>query len=159
MSPLALFLVTTRWLIAIHLLGFGCSREVPDSAPGSFASPEEPATLADDRAARPAAPSAGLVEARGNEPFWAVRVEGAEARVSTPEEASGVSYRDGAWSRDGRWLYTARRKDGAGVETLTLELIEERCLDTMSGAEYPWRAVLVRQGRRMEGCGGTRVAQ
>ncbi len=99
-------------------------------------------------------PPEGEVEARGNEPFWMIRVEGTRARVHTPEEPDGVAYDDGTFTRaDGeRWRYEARRTTAIRVEHLTLEVTEERCVDTMSGARYPFHAVLIRDGNRMEGC-------
>ncbi len=98
-------------------------------------------------------PPEGEVEARGNEPFWFVRVADAQVVARTPAEPDGVRYRDGKWSRPDamRWRYEARAEH-AEDEQLTLELKEERCVDSMSGARYPFRAVLTRGGSRMEGC-------
>jgi uncharacterized membrane protein len=83
-----------------------------------------------------------------------IRVDGAEARVSTPEERQGVAYGGGKWTRSdaARWLYEARRGHANRVESLTLELTEERCVDTMSGARYPFSAVFTRDGSRVNGC-------
>jgi uncharacterized membrane protein len=99
-------------------------------------------------------PPEGELQARGNEPFWMIRAEGTRARVHTPEEPDGAAYGDGTWTRaDGlRWRYEARRTRADRLEHLTLELTEERCVDSMSGARYPFRAVLTRDGNRMEGC-------
>jgi uncharacterized membrane protein len=38
------------------------------------------------------------------------------------------------------------------VDHLTLKVTEERCMDNMSDARYPFGALLVRDGTRMEGC-------
>jgi len=92
------------------------------------------------------------VEARGNEPFWSVRVAGTTARVHTPEEFEGVSYVDGTWTRgeDGRWRYEARPEGGG--EPMVLRLTETRCIDNMSGARFPYQVMFERDGRLMGGC-------
>lgn len=99
-------------------------------------------------------PPEGDVEARGNEPFWMVRVDGGEATVRTPQAPEGVRYTDGRWAHlnGAQWRYEAQRALGEGAKPLTLELSEERCIDSMSGARYPFRAILTRDGARMEGC-------
>lgn len=99
-------------------------------------------------------PDADL-EARGNEPFWVVRVDGSDARWITPEEPEGIAYREGTWERpgDGRWRFEARREGVDGVEYLVLELTEEGCIDSMSGARFPFAARVEHGGRRFEGCG------
>jgi putative lipoprotein len=99
-------------------------------------------------------PPEGDLEARGNEPFWFVRVEGTAAVVRTPEDSSGVEYGGGLWSRTSAmaWRYQASRQVAGGQEQLMLELAEQHCSDSMSGARYPFRATLIRGDRRMEGC-------
>ena len=99
-------------------------------------------------------PPEGEVEARGNEPFWMVGVDGPAARLRTPEEQDGIAYRTGRWSRtDGaRWIYEAQSEKPDNVERLTLTLTSGRCQDSMSGAHYPFRAVLTRGKDRMQGC-------
>jgi putative lipoprotein len=99
-------------------------------------------------------PPDGELEARGNEPFWHVRVDGTQARLTTPEMRGGVEYSHGKWSRpDAGWRFEALRTDPTGgSDQLVLELTEERCTDSMSGARYPFKAVLARGGKRAEGC-------
>lgn len=88
------------------------------------------------------------LEARGNEPFWSVRVEGEEAVIRTPEASEGVSYRGGPWleAPEGGWRYRAVREGADGAGTLTLEVAEERCIDTMSGNSFPLVARLTTEG-------------
>jgi uncharacterized membrane protein len=95
-------------------------------------------------------PPAVEVEARGQEPFWYVSVSGEVATVKTPEELDGVEYGDGQWTivDNSHWRYEAAREG----EPLVLELARERCMDTMSGARYPLRAMLTRHGIAMHGC-------
>lgn len=94
------------------------------------------------------------VEARGNEPFWALRVDGTRASWITPEAPDGTGYANGSWARpeEGVWRFEARRDGADGVEYLTLVLSEERCTDSMSGARFPFSARVERSGRTFEGC-------
>lgn len=92
--------------------------------------------------------------ARGNEPFWAVSIEGDEARISSPDLPEGMAYRDGRWTRGksaGTWEYKARRERAEGL-WLELELTEAPCTDSMSGNASPFTAVLTYDGKRVEGC-------
>jgi uncharacterized membrane protein len=97
-----------------------------------------------------------VVSARGNEPFWGIEVDGEMATIRTPEELGGVKYANGVWRTSGphRWSYSARREGvGQPRDEIALELFETPCADTMSDERFPLRAVLTRNGRRMEGCG------
>lgn len=96
-------------------------------------------------------PPIGDVEARGNEPFWTVRVTGSTAIVYRPDAMDGVTYAGGAWSRpaDGQWRFEASREND---DALVLELTEAVCRDNMSGARYPFTARLTRGGRTARGC-------
>jgi len=110
-----------------------------------------------EEAARVGGAFDGNVEARGNEPFWMIRVEGSSARLRTPDEPNGEQWMDGQWTRSegGPWVYEARHKDAERSPSLRLELTKGQCVDSMSGAERPLRATLIRDGRRMEGCATT----
>ncbi len=87
------------------------------------------------------------VEARGNEPFWIVRVTGEEAVWITPEDQDGVTFPGGAWQATdpGRFVYEARG--------LILTLEEEPCFDTMAGSRFPYTAEVEKEGTRYVGCG------
>lgn len=45
------------------------------------------------------APIEGDLRAQGNESFWSLAIDGAAARVRTPNQPGGVAYAAGAWSR------------------------------------------------------------
>jgi uncharacterized membrane protein len=92
-------------------------------------------------------------EARGNEPFWNVRITGSEAVFRSPEAPEGVAYGEGRWQviEDG-WRFDARHTGAAQKSALAVQVHPGRCLDGMSGARYPFRAVLQRDGLRAEGC-------
>lgn len=93
------------------------------------------------------------VEARGQEPFWFVSVATGVATFRTPE-IPGIEYAGGSWTRpDGSgWRFAASRTVDAVTDSLVLELDEERCVDTMSGARYPFGATVTQGGRVMTGC-------
>jgi uncharacterized membrane protein len=99
--------------------------------------------------------------AQGNEPFWSLRVEGSEAIWTTPEEMDGIRYADGSWTpHDGEgWRFQAAHHGVDGVEYVSLELVPERCVDTMSGARFPFSARAEQGGRSWQGCAreGTRA--
>ena len=95
-------------------------------------------------------PPAGDVQGHGQEPFWSVTVNGESATVRTPEELDGVAYSGGVWSHHdaSHWRYAAAR----GTDSLMLDLSLERCVDAMSGARFPLKAILTRNGTAMPGC-------
>ena len=99
-------------------------------------------------------PSPNVVEARGNEPFWSIEVYGDSARLRVPLVPGGVVFTRGAWRRlaGGQWAYEARRGQSGREEFLLLQLTESRCVDSMSGARYPFRAALIRDGEPATGC-------
>lgn len=98
----------------------------------------------------------GDLEASGNEPFWHLRVEGDEVRVRTPDDLDGTLFHDLTWSAvngpDAGWRAEALRDFVDGIEYLVLELSETSCVDSMSGARFPWTAVLEEGGHRRYGC-------
>lgn len=95
-----------------------------------------------------AKPGAWLVRASGNEPGWVVtlskegttvlRQEGGELKLPAATEVP----------RKGGSVWTA--KDGA--HTLTLELTDAPCADTMAEARYPYTAVAKVDGAELRGC-------
>jgi uncharacterized membrane protein len=99
-------------------------------------------------------PPPGVVEARGNEPFWSVEVYGDSARLRVPLTPGGVVFNRGTWRRltGGQWAFEARRGQTGSEEFLELELTESHCADSMSGARYPFRAALIRDGDPARGC-------
>lgn len=95
----------------------------------------------------------GELQARGNEPFWGVDVEGGEARFRTPELLDGELYHDGAWREiEGGWRFEAARDHVDGMHYLRLDVRPGRCFDSMSGAWYPFVAGLAVGGADYEGC-------
>lgn len=101
-------------------------------------------------------PPDAVVEARGNEPFWMLAVAGDTAVFRTPERQDGIAYAGGRWTRKGEdeWRYEASLADAtsAAGSTIELRLMEADCSDSMSGARFPYRAVLTLGTDRFEGC-------
>ncbi len=116
--------------------------------------------LVDIRYAAPEGPGcAGLprpfvLEAHGNEPFWTLEVLGDSARMRVPLALGGYLFTHGAWRHlsSGDWAYEGSRTENGREEFLVLHLTEVRCTDSMSGARYPFRAELVREGDPAQGC-------
>jgi len=97
-------------------------------------------------------PPEGDLEARGNEPFWNLQIDGAVATFRTPESLAGDVYAGGRWTADeSRWQYAATSSSGGGM-ALRLTIGAAWCADSMSGARYPWRASLTVGDRRFDGC-------
>jgi uncharacterized membrane protein len=108
----------------------------------------------------------GDLVARGNEPFWSLRVQGDRARWITPDDMEGAVHAPARWGEaspgsGGRddvagWTLTAPGIPGWDEEgpggPLTLHLTPERCVDTMSGARFPFTALVERDGREWKGC-------
>jgi uncharacterized membrane protein len=93
------------------------------------------------------------LRARGNEPFWAVDVGGERAVFRSPEFLEGVHYPEGSWvAGPTGWRFAAVRPAADGVAELTLWVEEGRCVDSMSGAWYPFRAEARHGGFRLTGC-------
>lgn len=101
-------------------------------------------------------PPDAVLEARGNEPFWMLAVAGDTAVFRTPEQQQGIVYAGGRWTSpdENGWRYEASLTDAASNvgTTIELQLMESDCGDSMSGARFPYRAVLTRGTDRYEGC-------
>ena len=91
---------------------------------------------------------AARFRARGNEPFWAIDVEGDTLHYVTPDMP------------DGRTLRAQRMPHAKGVafsgadegRPFNLDLTRTACTDSMSGQAFEFTATWDYDGRRMEGC-------
>lgn len=107
---------------------------------------------------RAAAPQAGgceddldgvLYRASGNEPFWRVDVTALDIALQRPEETVSFPYESARDSAGARVFTTA----APGGRSLRLEIVEERCVDSMSGFWNPFSARLMLDGGEpMPGC-------
>lgn len=86
--------------------------------------------------------------ARGNEPFWLVRVDGSALTYSTPD------------LQPGRVLQAQRTDDAGGVvftgndagQAFTLHISERACQDSMSGEPFEFTATFQYGEQSMDGC-------
>ncbi len=86
------------------------------------------------------------LQARGNEPFWGIDIDGDRALYRTPEDIDGTPFHDGRWSEtDDGWRFEA------GPD-LVVRITSERCYDTMSGAWYPFAATATVGETEYVGC-------
>ena len=119
--------------------------QAPASAPSTATSGRDAAaagTAGEDPAA------AARFRARGNEPFWAIDVEGDTLHYVTPDMP------------DGRTLRAQRMPHAKGVafsgadegRPFNLDLTRTACTDSMSGQAFEFTATWDYDGRRMEGC-------
>lgn len=123
----------------------------PDRAGSPASAP--PATVGDRDAAAPGPAGADPAtaerfRARGNEPFWAIDVEGDTLHYVTPDMP------------EGRTLHAQRMPHAKGMafpgadegRPFNLDLTRTACTDSMSGQAFEFTATWDYDGRRMEGC-------
>ncbi len=128
-----------------------CTKPVDDTRNNVV--PAGQASEATAGAAPAATESTGLAAAsrfvaRGNEPFWAVEVDGATLTWKTPEMP------------DGRKLVAERSAHGNGVSfagtdgdrNFSLDINRAQCTDSMSGQEFEYTAAWNHGSERMTGC-------
>ncbi len=87
--------------------------------------------------------------ARGNEPFWAVRIEGVTLTLLRPGEPELAFQAPGMTASPGQAIWGARAADG---QTLKLTLRISECSDGMSDLRYPMAAEVEVAGQLMTGC-------
>lgn len=112
---------------------------------------------APEPAAATRAPAPGIVSdfsqpmiARGNEPFWAVRIDGTRFTLMRPGEAEVVFEAPGASIVPGRAAWVARSADG---REMRLTLYVSECSDGMSDQRYPMTAEVQLTGSEtLRGC-------
>ncbi len=97
-------------------------------------------------------PPVGEVEARGQEPFWAITIADGAAIFRTPEVPEGIHYHAGGWETDSAGHLSYRAHHPAGSDSLRLDLDAGTCADPMSDARYAWRATLHLVDEDLAGC-------
>lgn len=98
-------------------------------------------------------PSSATVDASGNEPFWAVRIQGDLATYRTPWNLQGVVYQGGKWTHPDStsWRFVAQRT-GDGPKEIVMEFKEARCMDTMAKSMFPLTVKVTRGDSVDTGC-------
>lgn len=131
-----------RTIVVLLLLLAGCDRWKP-------ARPEvEPPTQAQATATQASDFSKPLL-ARGNEPFWSLKIDGTTFTLSRPGEADAVFTAPGAMIVPGKASWTAKAADG---RTLTATLFVSDCSDGMSDMAYPMTAEVALGRDTLRGC-------
>lgn len=91
---------------------------------------------------------ASTFTARGNEPFWAVKAEGATLTYATPELQPGKVLQ--AQRREHARGVTFSGRDATGA--FTLEIESRPCQDTMADESFAYTATFRYGGRILQGC-------
>jgi uncharacterized membrane protein len=95
---------------------------------------------------------AGDYVANGNEPFWAVEIREDGIVYRSPEEPKGERYPYAITRTETGGSLYATKIAQPKVSTLEISLTPGRCVDSMSGELRAFKAHVVRDGTRLEGC-------
>ena len=91
----------------------------------------------------------GDIDARGTEPFWAVKIRGTQLTFSRPDVPDLVAQAPGATIQPGSAAWTATTPDGL---TLKVSLYVSPCSDGMSDLTYPMAAEVTLDRTTLSGC-------
>jgi uncharacterized membrane protein len=114
-----------------------------DSAPTSASAADTSETLA-----------AGAWRAIGNEPFWALDIDGTGLRFRTPDDTTGIRWPPLTPLVRGdtlRWLGETERA------TVEVRIWPGRCSDGMSDRVWPYQAIVHVDGTNYRGCAESRA--
>jgi len=134
-------------LIAAAILLAACQPQDPDGK-AAPAPPDAPAPPV------PTPPSGSMdisrpITARGNEPFWALSIDGTKFKLTRPDHPDLLAEAPGAAIQPGRATWIAK---GAKGEQLTVTLYVSECSDGMSDLKYPMSAEVTLLNESLRGC-------
>jgi uncharacterized membrane protein len=89
------------------------------------------------------------ITARGNEPFWALSIDGKAFKLTRPDHPDVVAEAPGAAMADGRATWIAKTPDG---QQITVSLFVSDCSDGMSDLKYPMTAEVILLNESLRGC-------
>ncbi len=93
-----------------------------------------------------------LYVAQGNEPFWSLKIyEGNIVWHLLGEEPQTYPYFEPRLVGE-KLIFQTRGAVNGQTSTLKVELLETPCTDSMKGETFPMQAVVMRDGKRYEGC-------
>ena len=93
-----------------------------------------------------------LYVAQGNEPYWSLKIyEGNIVWHLLGEEPQTYPYFEPRLVGE-KLIFQTRGAVNGQTSTLKVELTEAPCTDTMKGEAFPMQAVVMRDGKRYEGC-------
>lgn len=142
-----------QYLIALTLTVAACGPQSPDGGPAP--PPADAPGVAEGKAAVAAKAASSTMDlsqpmiARGNEPFWAVRMEGKTFTLQRPGVPDMVFEHPGAQVTPGQAILPARAADG---QEMTVTLYASECSDGMSDFAYPMNAEVAVAGTVFHGC-------
>lgn len=128
-----------KTLVLSLLLLSACQQEVTPTKPPPPPLPRT-ATVTD---------FSGDIDARGAEPFWAVKIRGTQLTLSRPDFPDLVAQAPGAVIQPGSGVWTGKTVDGA---TLNVTLYVSPCSDGMSDLRYPMSAEVTLDRTTYTGC-------
>ena len=94
----------------------------------------------------------GEFVASGNEPFWAVEIREDGITFRSPEEPNGRTYPYAFTRTETGSVVYATKIEKPAVSTLEVSLEPVRCSDSMSGELRSFKAHVVLDGKKLEGC-------
>jgi putative lipoprotein len=100
---------------------------------------------------------AGDYTASGNEPFWSVEILENGIVFHSPEEPKGTTYPYGLSPNATGTIEYATKLPSPGASTLDVIIEPGRCVDSMSGEIFGFKAHAVRNGKKLEGCAAAGV--
>lgn len=147
--------------LAAALALAGCQREPATEPPATEPPTDAPAAAGPAEVPPATTPAPGAESAkaspwfaRGNEPFWLIRVEGDTLHWETPGSEPVV------WTG----LTRSERADGFDLHAvresrhLSVSATASVCRDSMAGMPYPHTVVITLDGERLSGCGGDPIS-
>lgn len=129
-----------RALAALPLLALAACRPAPANPPAEAPKAEPPPATVRD--------FSQPITARGNEPFWALSLDGTHVKLTRPDHPDVVAETPGASIEPGRatWIATAPGQQ------ITITLYESACSDGMSDRRYPMTAEVTLINESLRGC-------
>ncbi|WP_334161515.1 COG3650 family protein [Phenylobacterium sp.] len=137
---------------ALALLLAACQPQDPNGTPAPPPADAPPAA-----AAAPPAKAGTVMDlsqpllARGNEPFWAVRIDGTTLTLMQPGVPDVAYTAPGAQVTPDQASWEAKSAEG---QTLAVTVYASECSDGMSDMRYAMSAEATVAGRTMTGCAG-----
>lgn len=126
-------------LLVLMALG-GCQPEKPKAPVAPPVEPTGPATRSD---------FSQPMTARGNEPFWALTLDGTHLKLTRPDHPDLPAEAPGAVITPGQATWTAKAADGQEIK---LTLYVSDCSDGMSDRQYPMTAEVTLLNETLRGC-------
>lgn len=88
--------------------------------------------------------------AHGNEPFWSLELDNG-AIIFDPLHGDLIAAKILQTAEiPGEYRYTAKTRD----DVIVVEILDQVCLDNMTGMPYPDTVMVTINGKKLQGCGG-----